>query len=109
MRNMHHKRQLAKVLSTFNSGEDVTVESHCNFDHDEADITIISYLLLVCNPDVQVMRILSNDTDVFVLLVYWVYKHKIKAKVQMERWNRDVWDINTTCDKLSPNLSASRY
>ena len=46
------------------------------------------------------IRILLDDTDVFVLLVYWVYRNKIQATVQMERWDGAVWDINVTCAQL---------
>ena len=104
MRNKHNKRQLAKVLSTFNFGKDVTIDSHSDgiFGHDEADITMISYLLQACDSDVQIICILSDDTDVFVLFVYWVYRHNIQARVQMERWDGAVWDINATCAQLGP-------
>ena len=70
------------------------------FKHDEADITMISYLQMAAESGTQVVRILSDDTDVFVLLVYWVYKHKIQATVQMLRWDGSVWDINATCAQL---------
>lgn len=104
MRNKHNKLQLSKVLSTYNFGEDVTVESHSDgiFAHDEADITMISYLLMAAKSGTEVVRVLSDDTDVFVLLVYWVYRHQIQATVQMERWDGTVWDINKTCDQLGP-------
>ena len=42
--------------------------------HEEADITMIPYLLMAAEYDTPVIRILSDDTDVFVLLVYWVYR-----------------------------------
>ncbi len=102
MKNKHNKLQLSKVLCTYDFGEDVTVESCCDgkFNHNEADITMISYLLLSADSDTQVIRILSDDTDVFVLLVYWVHKNEIQAKVQMERWDGTVWDINATCGQL---------
>ena len=87
MRNKHNKLQLSKVLSTYNFGEDVSVESRSDgiFAHDEADITMISYLLMAAKSGTEVVRALSDDTDVFVLLVYWVYRHQIQATVQMER------------------------
>lgn len=72
------------------------------FNHDEADITMISHLLMAAEPGAQVIRILSDDTDVFVLLVYWVYQRKIQATVQMERRDGVVWDINATCAQLGP-------
>ena len=47
---------------------------------------------------------LSDDTDVFVLLVYWVYRADLEllCKVQMERWDRTVLNINATCEDLGP-------
>ena len=40
----------------------------------------------------RVIRVLSDDTDMFVLLVYWVYRADLELpyKVQMERWDRTV-------------------
>ena len=46
------------------------------------------------------IRVFSDDTDVFVLLVYWVYRAAIRCKVQMERWDGMVLDINATCTNL---------
>ena len=102
MRNKHKKLQLSKVLSTYNFGERVTVESQSDgvFSHEEADITMISYLLMATEYDTPEIRILSDDTDVFVLLLYWVYRQKFQARVQ--RWDGAVWDINATCAELGP-------
>jgi hypothetical protein len=50
----------------------------------------------------KVIRILSDDTDIFILLVYWMYQHEIQAAVQMEPWNGVIWDINATCTELGP-------
>ena len=50
----------------------------------------------------QTIRILSDDTDVFVLLVYWTSKKQVVAKVQMEKWNGDVLDVNETVRRLGP-------
>ena len=104
MRNKHNKLQLSKVLSTYNFGERVTVESQSDgvFSHEEADITMIPYLLMATEYDTPVIRILSDDTDVFVLLLYWVYRQKFQATVQMQQWDGAVWDINATCAELGP-------
>ena len=48
------------------------------------------------------IRILSDDTDVFVLLVYWVHRASLKCKVQMGRWDGTVLDINSTFTDLGP-------
>ena len=41
--------------------------------------------------------ILSDDTDVSVLLLYWVKRTDMQCKVQMERWDGSVLDTNATC------------
>ena len=48
------------------------------------------------------IRILSDDTDVLVLLVYWTSRMRVAAKIQMEKWNGDVLDINETVRRLGP-------
>ena len=44
LKSKNNKRRLASVLSTFNLGNIVTMETQADglFDHDEADVTIIS-------------------------------------------------------------------
>ena len=65
LKNKHNKWELSRGLSSFNLGPDVTMDSRNDgaITHDNAakaaefgnDISII----------------LSDDTDVFVMLVYW--------------------------------------
>ena len=43
-----------------------------------------------------------DDIDVFVLFVYWTSKMRVVAKIQMEKWNGDVLDINETVQRLGP-------
>ena len=51
----------------------------------------------------QTIRIiLSDDTDVFGLLVYWTSRMRVVAKIQMEKWNGDVLDISETVQRLGP-------
>ena len=100
MKNKQNKVELTRLISSFDMGENVSTESRADatFDHDEADITLISYLLQDAEPG-KVIRIVSDDTDVFVLLVYWIWKANLvnKCRVQMERWDGNVLDINKTC------------
>ena len=87
MKSKNNKRKLASVLSTFTVGDMTTTESRDNsaFDHDEADITMISYVIEAAKCGKDVIRVLSDDTDVFVLLVYWLYREEMASKVHMER------------------------
>ena len=50
----------------------------------EAGNTLCIHMLKAVEEDAQTIRILSNNTDVFVLLVYWASKKQITAKIQME-------------------------
>jgi len=101
LKNKHNKRELSRVLSSFNMGADISIESRDGgcFAHDEADITMISYLLQAAESGMVVIRILSDDTDVFVLLMYWVWAMQLHnvCSIQMERWNGAVIDINASC------------
>jgi hypothetical protein len=69
MKSKNNKKRLASVLGSFNYGENITVETHedCAFGHDEADVTMISYVLEAASCGKDVIRVLSDDTDVFVL------------------------------------------
>ncbi len=59
-------------MATFNVGCNLTMDSYndCAFDHDEADLTIISYVLDATRHVKSIVQIVSDDTDVFLLLVY---------------------------------------
>ena len=99
LKSKNNKRRLANVLCTFTVGENVKMESpdDGSFGHDETDVTIASYVLAAAKNGKKVIRVLSDDTDIFVLLVYWVYQAELQCKVQMERWDGAVLDINATC------------
>ena len=102
MKSKSNKRKLASVLGTFNLGENTTVET-CDdgsFPHDEADVTMVSFVLEAAKSGQSVIRVLINDTDVFVFLVYWVNRAVLHCKVQMKRWDGSVLDINATCAAL---------
>ena len=58
--------------------------------------TLCNYMLKAVAEGAQTIRILSDDTDVLVLLVYWTSRMRVAAKIQMEKWNGDVLDINET-------------
>ena len=60
-------------------------------------MAMIAYLRQAAESGKSVIRILTDDTDVFALLVYWVWIMQLHSAVQMERWNWMVIDINATC------------
>ena len=53
-------------------------------------------MLQAASADTGTIRILSEDTDVFILLVYWCWKKGVSCRVQMEKWDGSVLDINAT-------------
>ena len=61
--------------------------------HDEADVSLYSYMLKPVAEGTQTIRILSDDNDVFILLVYWTLRMRVL-------WNGDVLDINETVQWL---------
>ena len=99
MKNKENKQKLSALLSSYDLGPNFVTESHINraFDHDEADVSMISYLLQETYEE-STIRIISDDTDVFVLLVYWVWKgNRLEtSSVQMQRWNMQNLDIIET-------------
>ena len=89
----------------------MSIDSRYNggFEHDEAGVTMIAYLPQAGESGKSVIRILTDDTDVFVLLVHLVWKMQLHSAVQIERWNGVVIDINATClFTLSPCPVKSR-
>jgi len=63
---------------------------------------MIAYMLQAAECGKDVIRMLSDDTDVFVMLAYWVWKMQLHCSVQMECLNGVVVDINATCTELGP-------
>ena len=99
LKNKHNNLEPSRISPTFDMDADMSIDSRYNggFEHDEADVTMIACILHAAEGGNSVIRILTDDTDVFVLLVYWVWKMKLHYAVQMERWNGVVIDINATC------------
>ena len=109
MKSKANKKALVRVLSTFNLGNNVTMvgREESMYSHDEADITIIRYLLEAVRNGMNIVRVISNDTDVFVLLIYWVWRLHLTACVQLDRWCGAILNTNESSSVLgakSPQL-----
>ena len=76
LKNKHNKLELSCILSTLDMDADMSIDSRYNggFEHEEADVTMIAHLLQAAESGQSVIRIITDDTDVFVLLVYCVWK-----------------------------------
>ena len=101
IKSKSNKVKLVSVLGTFNLGENTAVETGVIvLFHGEADVTMVTFLLEASESSQSVTRILSDDTDVFILLAYWVNPADLQCKVQMEHWDGSVLDINAICADL---------
>ena len=103
MKNGDNKRQLSRLLCTFDLGRNVHMigRADSSVTHDEADITIISYMIrAAAAAGASVIRILCDDSDVFILAVYWMWKKQVKCHVQFEKWDHTVLDVNVTVAAL---------
>ena len=96
------------MLGSYSLGDNVKMETTDDgtFSHDAADVTMISYVLEAASRGKRVIRALSDDTNVFLLFVYWVFREQLDSKVQMERWDGTVLDINSTCTSHGPNVCS---
>ena len=94
-----HKLNLSSFLSTCNLGPQISVESRDDgvFLHVEAEVTIISYIFQATDDSRQVVRILTDDSDISVLLVFWTWRYGSQNKLV-------VLDINSTCASLGQAL-----
>ncbi|KAJ3613983.1 hypothetical protein NHX12_017560 [Muraenolepis orangiensis] len=72
----------------------------CIVKHEEADVTLISYMLEAARAGAPTIRILTDDTVVFVLLVDWAWKANVQSAVQMEKWDGTILDIIATVRAL---------
>ena len=104
LKNSHNKNLLNNILCSYLLPHNIQLVNNldCVVTHAEADVTLCSYMLKAVAEGSQTIRILSNDTDVFVLLVYWTSRMRVVTKIQMEKWNGDVLDINKTVQQLGP-------
>ena len=103
LHNSKNKNMLNNILCGYSLPQiQLVKKTECAVTHDEADITLCSYMLRAADESVQTIRILSDNTDVFVPLVYWTSKKQVDAQVQMEKWNGDILDINETVRQLGP-------
>jgi hypothetical protein len=71
MKDNNNKWDLAQLLSTYELDHNIELVSkrESSAQHDEAYVTLISYMLQAAQGGAGTIRILSDDTDVFVLLV----------------------------------------
>ena len=65
---------------------------------EEADVIMVHQMLQVAQAGASHINVVSDDTDIFILLLHHYDKHKLKANVTMESTSpgRSVIDIKGT-------------
>ena len=103
MKSKANKKALVRVLSIFNLGNNVTMvgREESMYSHDEADLTIISYFLEAVKNGTNIVRVISDETDVFILLIYWVWRLQMTSRVQLDRW---CWGLSSISIKVLRSL-----
>ena len=79
LKNKHNKLQLSRVLSTFDMGSAVTIDTHDTgvFGHEEQDVTVISYVLQAVGEGKNVVRVPCDDADGFGLIVFCMWRNQL--------------------------------
>ena len=112
----HHRSKFVVVFSEnipvqIQNGEKsrvVLLRNDLRTSHEEADLTIIRQLVSVSDSGMTNIRVICEDTDVFVLLVFCVSRLKNESCVTMESFvsNQTIIDINKTI-KMNEDINTS--
>ncbi len=107
MKSVCNRKELIRVFTTSNSSDSVDMigEENSIFKHKEADCKIISYVQFIIHNQKQSIQVITDDSDIFLLLVYFYWKWRIRVQITMKKFCGHVIDINATDDKLGHNCS----
>ena len=108
MKSIENKTSLIRYICAADSlpsgftlvGEDII------FEHEEADVKLSSYLLHA-SPHKKHIHVLADDTDIIVLLVYFIWYNNPTAKISMKKYNGQFIEINATVSKYGDKCSNS--
>ncbi len=68
-------------------------EDACIFDHEEADINIISFILVI-HQKKKIIQVIADDNDIFALLCHFIWKLKLdNVSITMKKSDGSVIDI----------------
>ena len=82
MKSKANKRFISRLLCTCTMDSHILMvgEEKGLLNHDDADVLMISYMIEAVRKDKRVIRIISDETDVLILLVFWVRMLVITSK-----------------------------
>ena len=99
MKTKSNKVNFPNFYSPFNLGEIATSETGADRSF-MIKLIYQSFLLEAAMSSQNVICILRDYTDVFFQLAYPVNRTDMQCKVQVERWDRPVLNINAICADL---------
>ncbi|XP_066927982.1 uncharacterized protein [Clytia hemisphaerica] len=90
----------------------ITTRDDLKSYHEEADVNIIKQAMKCAEEGQSPIKVICDDTDVFVLLASYVHKYSVEALVVMESFSdaRALININQTAEKhadIMPSLIAA--
>ena len=89
MKSKANKRLISRSLCTCTMDSHILMvgEDEGLLNYDDADVLMISNMIEAVRKRKMVIRIISDDTDVIILLVFWVRKLMITYLAQLEKWD----------------------
>ena len=102
MKSRRIKQQLIKHIceTKVNGKLHLIGDEQCKFDHEEAYVNIIAYMLEQIDKGIKHIQITTDGTDIFVLPVYFLHKYSLKADIVMKKNNGRFIDINSSVKSL---------
>lgn len=117
MKNIRNKKALVELCCSSNDSPRVQMlgDSNSEYRHEEADCNIISHLQSLIVHACRHIQVVADDTDTFVMLVFFCCKWGCSSKLSMKKSDGQVIDINATAKQLGdkslqamPSLGAMR-
>ena len=104
MKNVQNKKELIELFCDANDSQRVKMygDSNSEYRHEEADCNIISHVEALLNQDYRHVQVVADDTDIFVLLVFFCWKWECTAQLSMRKSDGKIIDINATAKQLGP-------
>ena len=75
-------------------------EKQNKLGHEEADASLISYMLDEVSKGKERIIVTSDDTDIFVLLVYYYWRFKLNCEVVIRKINSKCISVKATAESL---------
>jgi hypothetical protein len=108
MKNSNNKRQIINIICAHGESEKTHMigEEQTLFQHEEADVSIISYLFhLIRSTDVRHVQVRCDDTDILLLLLHYYWTQKPGVRITMKKFDNKVFDIGATAARFGNKCS----